>query len=67
MNDTEKKLLKGFRTIIVGLGIAVAPSALSYLAGVDWSFLGANGAFAVSGVIMVLMRFVTTTKVASKV
>lgn len=66
MNDTEKRILKGFRTIIVGLGVALLPQALSYLAGVDWSFLGAQGAFFVSGLIMVAMRFVTTTKVGVK-
>lgn len=68
MNDEEKRIFKGFRTIIVGLALAIAPTALTYLTGVDWaSYLGPTGAFFVSGVLMIAMRYFTNTKVGSKV
>ena len=55
---------KGLRTLAVGLTIAVAPSALSYIGGVDWTQLGVSpvaGAFI--GVIVMGMRTITTTPV----
>ena len=56
--------MKGYRTILVGLLLTIAPAALGYLAGVDWNaILGATGAFVVSGVIQIAMRLVTTTPV----
>lgn len=59
--------MKGWRTLVVGLFVAVAPAGLQYLAGFDWaSVLGPAGAFAVAGVIQVAMRFVTTTPVGVK-
>ncbi len=59
--------LKGWRTFLVGLGLAIAPSALSYLSGIEWDqYIGATGAFFVSGVLMLAMRFVTDTAPASR-
>jgi hypothetical protein len=59
--------LKGWRTFLIGLGLAVAPSALTYLSGIQWDhYIGATGAFFVSGVLMLAMRFVTDTAPASK-
>ncbi|SDR10002.1 hypothetical protein SAMN05444161_1637 [Rhizobiales bacterium GAS191] len=59
--------LQGFRTFAVGLTLAVAPSALSYLSGLDWNqHVGATGAFFVSGLLMLAMRFVTSTPPGSK-
>jgi hypothetical protein len=59
--------LKGWRTFIIGLGLAIAPSALTYLSGIQWDhYIGATGAFFVSGVLMLAMRFVTDTAPASK-
>jgi uncharacterized membrane protein YjjP (DUF1212 family) len=59
--------LKGYRTILVGLGLAVAPSAISYLSGLDWNrIVGPTGAFFVSGLLMTAMRFVTSTPPGSK-
>ena len=55
---------KGLRTLAVGLTIAVAPSALAYFGGVDWTQFGvspAAGAFI--GVVVMGMRTVTTTPV----
>lgn len=55
-------MLKGYRTIAVGAAMAVLPSLLTYLAGVDWThILGPNAAFILAGVITVAMRFVTDT------
>jgi hypothetical protein len=55
---------KGLRTLGVGLAIAVAPSAISYLGGVDWTQFGispAAGAFI--GLVVMGMRTITTTPV----
>ena len=57
-------LMKGYRTILIGLVLAIGPAALQFLGAVDWSALiGPTGAFFVSGVVAILMRFVTTTPV----
>ena len=60
-------MLKGYRTIIIGLGLAVAPSAATYLTGLDWnSIIGPTGAFFVSGLLMMLQRFFTNTAPGAK-
>ncbi len=54
--------LKGWRTILTGLAIAVAPSAINYLGGVDWTKLvGPNVALLISGAVMVGLRLITNT------
>ena len=54
--------MKGYRTILVGLAIAIAPAALNYLAGVDWTHLvNPTVALAISGAITVGMRLITNT------
>jgi hypothetical protein len=59
--------LQGLRTFAVGLALAIAPSAISYLSGIDWNqYIGATGAFFVSGLLMLAMRFVTSTPLGSK-
>ena len=59
--------LKGWRTVAVGLAVAVIPTATQYLAGVDWSKLvGPQWAFAISGVLMVGLRLVTDSAVGKK-
>lgn len=61
---TGAELMKGYRTILVGLALAIGPAALQYLGAIDWGqLLGPTGAFFVSGVVAILMRFVTTTPV----
>ena len=61
-------LMKGYRTILVGLVLAIGPGALQYLGAVDWSALvGPTGAFFASGLVAILMRFVTTTPVGKPV
>ena len=60
-------MLKGYSTIIVGLGLAIAPSAITYLSGVDWnSVVGPQGAFFISGILMTALRFVTNTPPGAK-
>ena len=54
---------KGFKTILIGGALAVVPALTDYIAGVDWSFLGAQGGMFVGGVLMVIMRMLTTTPV----
>lgn len=55
----------GFKTILVGLVMAIGPGALTYLGGIDWAKLGLPdwAAFAISGAIMIAMRFKTSTPV----
>ncbi len=56
--------MKGYRTILVGLVLAIAPSALTYLLAVDWNaIVGAKGAFAIAGVLTIAMRLITNTPV----
>ncbi len=59
--------MKGWKTIVVGLGIAIAVPGLTYLAGVDWTqYVSPNWALAISGGIMVALRLVTTTAAFKK-
>ena len=56
--------MKGFRTIAVGLAMAVLPVALTYLAGVDWTqYVSPNIALLISSTVMIGLRTVTTTPV----
>ena len=56
-------MLTGWKTFIVGALVAVGPSALSYLAGVDWTKIGltTNVATAITGILMIGLRAITTT------
>jgi lysozyme len=57
-------VMKGYRSIAVGLALAIGPVALQYLGAIDWAqLIGPTGAFFVSGVIAICMRAVTTTPV----
>jgi lysozyme len=54
--------MKGYRTLIVGLALAVLPASLQYLGAVDWqNLIGPTGAFFVSGLLAIGMRAMTTT------
>lgn len=56
--------MTGWRTVLIGFLIAVGPSALTYLAGIDWTqYVSANVATIVAGSVTILMRLVTTTPV----
>lgn len=60
-------VMKGYRTLMVGLALAILPATLQYLGAVDWNALiGPTGAFFVSGVIAMLMRAITTTPVGKQ-
>jgi lysozyme len=57
-------VMKGYRTIAVGLMLAIGPAALQYLGAIDWAqLIGPTGAFFASGLIAIAMRAVTTTPV----
>lgn len=59
--------MQGLRTLIVGAGMAIAPAGLEYLAHVNWdAVVGTKWAFAASGLVMIVMRFITTTPIATK-
>lgn len=59
--------LKGFRTIIVGAVVAVAPAALTYVGGVDWTSIGISPAMgALLGTAVMALRTMTNTPVATK-
>lgn len=54
--------LKGWRTVLYGLAMAAGPSALTYLAGVDWTKLvGPNMAAVIGGIGVIVLRAVTNT------
>lgn len=58
--------MKGFKTILVGLLIAVVPAITQYVGAINWDgILPAPYSTMVAGAIMILMRFFTTTPVAS--
>lgn len=52
--------MDGWKTVLTGALMAVAPALSSYFEAVDWSFLDPTVAFFVSGAIMIGLRFVTT-------
>ena len=59
--------MKGFRTIIVGLGMAIGIPALQFLGGVDWTqYLPPQYAPVAAGIIMIAMRLITSTGTGSK-
>jgi hypothetical protein len=59
--------MKGFRTVITGLGIAVAPVALEYVAKIDWTqYVSPNIALVISGLTMVALRAITSSGIFSK-
>ena len=58
--------MKGFRTILVGFIMAVGPTALNYLGGIDWTqHVSANAAAVVAGALTIALRCITTTPVGT--
>lgn len=56
--------MKGWRMLAWGLAMAVMPAGLSYLAGVDWTqYVNPTWAMAISGVVTIALRVVTTTAI----
>lgn len=59
---------KGFRTIAIGAAIAVAPAALTYIGGIDWTSFGISPSMgAAIGVAVMALRSITNTPVAKAV
>lgn len=60
--------MKGYRTLLVGAAMVVAPPLLTYLAGVNWSdYVSPSTALMISGMITIALRVVTTTPVGGKI
>lgn len=56
--------IKGFKTIAFGLVVAIAPAALTYLGGVNWTSVGVSPAVAAAiGAAIIGLRAVTTTPI----
>ncbi len=59
--------LKGWKTVLFGLLLAVAPSALTYLGGLDWTqYVSPNVAAMIAGFLVIALRVVTTTPIGTK-
>ncbi len=59
--------LKGWRTIAVGLIVAIGPVALQFLAGVNWTtVVSPTYAPVIVGAIMIGMRAITNTSPGQK-
>ena len=59
--------MKGWKTVLFGAVTAIAPAALVYLGGIDWTHLGINPAVAGAiGTIIIGLRAITNTAVGSK-
>ena len=60
-------MLTGFRTVLVGLVIAIGPAALTYLGGVNWTSLGLSPTVGVViGAVIIGVRAITTTPIGKK-
>ena len=56
--------MKGWKTVIFGLGMAIVPVGLTYLAGIDWTqYVSPTWAPVVAGAITILLRAMTTTPI----
>ncbi len=59
--------MKGFKTIAFGFLLAIVPSVLTYLAGINWAeFVDPNIAAVIVGAITIALRLVTDSKVFNK-
>ena len=59
--------MKGFRTLVAGGALAVAPAALQYLGGIDWTlYLSPQIAPVIAAVIFAVLRLVTTGPVGRR-
>jgi hypothetical protein len=59
--------MKGFKTVAFGVVIAIAPAAIAYLGGVDWTALGISPPVAaLIGSAIVALRAVTNTAIGQK-
>lgn len=59
--------VKGFRTVILGAFVAIAPALLTYVGGIDWTSLGISPATAaIIGTAIVAVRAITNTSIGAK-
>lgn len=59
--------MQGYRTVAVGLAMAVLPGALSYLSGIHWeNYVPAAYVPVITGGLMIFMRFFSTTPIGVK-
>ena len=58
-------MLTGYKTLIFGLWVAIAPAALTYLGGFDWTSFGgvSPAAGALIGAAIVTLRAITSTPI----
>jgi hypothetical protein len=56
--------MQGFKTILIGLLMAIIPVATQYLGAIDWNtVLPAPWGMVAGGIVMIVMRFLTSTPV----
>jgi hypothetical protein len=59
--------MTGFKTVIIGLLMAVLPVATQYMGAIDWNtLLPAPWGMVAGGVVMIVMRYFTTTPMFQK-
>lgn len=59
--------MQGFRTIIFGALVAIAPIAVTYFGNVDWTSLGISPTVAgIIGLAIVGLRAITSTPIGMK-
>ena len=59
--------MKGLRTVLLGMFMAVVPVALQYLAGIDWTTLvSPTWAPVIAGGAVILLRYFTDTAIGKK-
>jgi len=59
--------MKGWRTIAFGLLVAIAPAAVTYLGGVDWTELGISPTVSAGiGLVIVALRAITNSAIGQK-
>lgn len=59
--------MKGFKTVIFGLIVAIGPATIAYLGGIDWVSIGISPTIASAlGLAIIALRAVTSTPIGSK-
>lgn len=59
--------MTGWKTVLTGAVVAIMPALTDYFGMVDWDALvGPKWAFAISGVVMIALRMITSTPIFKK-
>ena len=59
--------MKGLKTVLFGVLLAVVPVALQYLAGIDWTTLvSPTWAPVIAGGVAIVLRYFTDTPIGKK-